>query len=1106
VWAVLGERGFAVRVRTVLAAALVILVALSVPAVARTDAGGAGRATSRGERFQLPDGFRPAVTRMDRSGRYFVQLKAPSVLDLERLSPSAQRAAAADVMRSQAAAIRQVEAMGGTVIFRYTRLVNAFSAELSAEAVAAMSARSDVALVERVPIVVRTNSTSIPFIGAKKVHNKLGVQGKGVVVAVVDTGVDYNHADFNGSGDPADYAANDPAVIEPGSFPTSKVIGGFDFTGGNYSVTDDDPSNDIPVPDPDPLDDAVDGAHGTHVAGTCCGVGVPGSIGRGAAPKAKILAVKIWDSGDSTADVLVAGYEFAMDPDQDGDTSDAVDVLSFSGGVDYGPPSSIEAQAAQAVVDGGTVFVASAGNSGNQPAGGNAYILGTPASAPGVVAVAASIDEFVAQTLTVNSPAGVALPDGGPIVWQDWSVPFASDISGDIVDAREFDPPADPSGEPAPTDRILCDAVPSGTPFAGKIALIFKGPFGAGDCFVEDKVINAQDAGAIAVVIWDGFGGLPGVIGTGGGEGAVTIPAVDLSGADSSALAAAISPNAPIAYNEVTGNVTLGATGALIPGYDDRIVSFSSEGPARISSDMKPDISAPGSDITSALAGTGTGSAIFSGTSMAAPHVSGTAALMVQLHPGWSPKKIKALLMNQATQDVANLDGSSPVPATVMGSGRVQAFESATADSLAWPGSLSYGLAGVSDLTTMVHTFTLQNMSDHKKTYEASAFVRFNDFSNKSVDVNIAVGDEQLASSHVFSLKAGKKVKVHVEVTLDPDRVPKWQQEYGWYFYNGNIDGNVDIVETKGGNDELHVPWHVTPLAVSDTSVSPGALDLAGGPADLNVSLDGFGLGFADLYLLGASDPVDDGGDGDLVAIGARTFTGAQIDGTPEGVPAGTDALAGIGWLDFLTSSDTPSEPIEFAAAAARSHNITENTEVDVLIDIGADGNFADDTIGADALLVKLSEGFFGVTCLFNLPSDFSACDAEYFQDYSNYNAGIWGLPVDVGALGLNNGQHVISYSIVACTGVYNGDIPDDLTCDQAGEFDPGTGTYGPTIDVTDPPLTFSTNVVEGFFGGPAGPVTVDVGTAAPGDDPSILVLFPNNAPDDQFDTVTTST
>ena len=839
-------------------------------------------------------------------------------------------------------------------------------------------------------------------------------------------------------------------------------MGGFDFVGDNYSVTDEDTTNDIPVPDPDPLDDAIDGDHGTHVAGTCCGVGVPGIIGKGVAPRAKILAVKVWHSGDSTADVLVAGYEFAMDPDQDGSTADAVDVVSFSGGVDYGPPSSVEAQAAQAVVAGGTVFVASAGNSGHQAVGGNGYILGTPASAPGVIAVAASIDVFVAGTITVNDPPGVVLEDAGLAVHQPWSGPLDSPLTGDVVDVREVIPPADPDGIPAPSDRFLCDTTPAGTPFAGQIALVFKGGTGDGDCDGSEKVFRAQEAGAIGVILWSGFGGFPFALSPGLFADQITIPAVMVGQANAETLGATISPDAPASYNTGTLNVTFNSDPTVIPGFEDRLTDFSSEGPARESSGLKPDVSAPGADIMSADGGTGDQGQLLGGTSMAAPHISGVAALLRQLHPTWPPNKIKALIMNQATQEVANNDGTQPVPATVMGSGRVQAFESAKAETLAWPGSLSYGLQGVSDLTTMVKTFTVQNLSSRTRSYEASANVRYSDFSSRFVDVNIAVGDEQLAPSHGFSLRAGKKVKIHVEITLDPDGVPRWQQEYGWYFFNPNVDGNVDIVTKGKEGDELHVPWHVSALAVSDTSVSPGALDLTAGPADLDVALDGFGLGYADLYLLGAEDPVEDGGDGDLVAIGARTFTGAQIDGTPEGVPDGTDALAGIGWLDFLTSSDTPSEPIEFAVVGARNHNITETTEVDVLIDIGADGNFSDDTIGGDAVLVKFPEGGTGVTCLFLLPSDFSACDAEYFQDYSNYNASIWGLPVDAGALGLTNGQHVLSYAVMACSGVYDGDIPDDLTCDQVGDIDPVTGTYGPTIDVTAPSLTFSSIVVGG--------------------------------------------
>lgn len=1087
------------RLRAVLTLALIAMLAVPAQALA---APARERHFSRNE-GGLPKGFVPAVVRMHDSGRYFVQMKAPSLVSVggARMSSVAQRAETADVMRSQQSAIGAVEAAGGTIVFRYARLVNAFSAQMTGDAAAAIARRPDVKLVEPVPVVRALNSTSVPFIGATKVWHKLHVRGQGMTVALVDTGIDYTHADFNGPGTVAAYDANDPTVIEPGSFPTSKVIGGYDFTGGNYDVLDDDPTNDIPVPDPDPLDDAIHGAHGTHTAGTCCGVGVPGIVGAGVAPKAKLLAVKVWDSGNSTADVLVEGYEFSLDPNGDGSMKDAADVLSFSGGVDYGPPSSVEAQAAQAVVKAGTVFVASAGNSGNQPNGGSGYILGTPASAPGVIAVAASIDQFVAQQITVNAPSGVTLPGDGPIVAQDWAAPITADVIGDVVDAREFSPPADPSGDPAPADRELCDSTPAGSPFDGKIVLVFKGPFGGGDCLADDKVLHAQEAGAIAVILWDGFGGLPGQYSPGTSAASITIPAVSLGGEDSAALAAAISPDAPTSFNTVTVNVTLGATGAVIPGFEDRMTDFTSEGPARISSELKPDISAPGSDVTSAAAGTGDAGVTFSGTSMAAPHVSGVATLLRQLHPTWTPAKIKAVLMNQATQDVANLDGSGPVPATVIGSGRVEAYESARTTNLATPGSLSYGLQGVTDLTTMVKTITLRNQDDRTHRYEVSGSVRYTDYRPNFASVRVAVNDEQLATSHRFTLKAGRSAKVFVEVTLDPGRVPAWQQEYGWYYFNPNVDGNVSFTQLGAGGDEFHVPWHVSALASADTGVGANSLDLGVGSAELPITELGLGRSYADLYLLGASDPVDDGSEADITAIGARSFVGSSIDGVADGLPEGTDGLAGITWLQFLTNGDEPTEPVQFVVAGNAIRNTTETLEIDILVDVKADGLFADQTLEADVLLVETA----GSVCVFQLPSDFSACDATYFPDYSNYNANVVGVPVDVSVLGLKNQNPTLSYGVVSCTGVFSGDVPAFM-CDSAGDIDPATGTYSATLNVTDPALVFSSAVCLGFWGGSCGPETVSVGSAAAGDDPSILAVFPNNAPGNQTAIVTTGT
>jgi subtilisin family serine protease len=1094
------------RLRTIIAVAAVLALAIPISAAAAPEAG--RRTASRAE-GGLPKGFEPAVLSLDRVGRYFVELKAAPLADRIQTHTllGTESETVSRVFSSQNAAIADVQSRGGTVLFRYARLVNAFSALMTGRDAMEIANRPDVVRVEAVPIVVRENETSVPFIGAPKVWKKLGVKGQGMTVAIVDTGIDYTHADFGGPGTPEAYADNDPSVIEPGTFPTSKVIGGYDFVGSNYDVLDADTSNDVPVPDPDPLD--KDG-HGTHTAGTCCGIGVPGSVGKGVAPKAKLLAVKVWDVGNSTADVLVAGYEFAMDPNQDGNTKDAADVLSFSGGVDYGPGSSVEAEAAQSVVDLGTVFVASAGNAGNQPTGGSAYILGTPASAPGVIGVAASIDQFVAQTLSVNAPSGVTLTDSGLMVWQDWSGELTADVTADVVDARAVVPPADPDGVPAPTDRMLCDTTPTGAPFAGKIALVYKGATGAGDCTGSEKVFRAQEAGAIAVILWNGFGGYPSALGPGDFVDQITVPAVMLSTADSETLGQAASPDAPGSYNTGGLNVTLNVASSIIPGFADRMTDFTSEGPARITSALKPDISAPGFDITSAAVGTGDGAATFSGTSMACPHVSGVATLLRQIHPNWTPAQIKAALMNQATLDMANNDGTAPVPATVMGSGRVQAWESATAVTLATPGSLSFKFQPVGDLTTIVKTIKVKNLDSRAHQYDATGSVRYNDFTKKFASVMVAVNGGNLKHSVSLSLAPKEKAEVQVELTLDPSKVPAWQQEYGWYYFNPNVDGTIEFTQSGGSKDTFHVPWHVAPLAASGTGLSKSSLDLTGGSATVKLTGSGAGLRAADLYLLGAESGKDQGDEGDIAQVGIRSFTGPTIDGVAHGIPTGTDALAGITWQQFLTATDEPTEPIEFGVRSFGLRNTTETLEVDVAIDVGADGVFADDTLMADYLVVKLA-GFGGNVCVFDLslPSPFDACAETYYADYSNYNSNLVGLPVDVGALGLSSSTHTIAYGVVTATGVFSGDVPA-YTFDSVGEIDPATGTYDLTFDVTNPPLAITPLVCRGFFGGGAcsasSPIEVSVGSAAPGDDPSILGLFPNDPPSSSGVVISTST
>jgi len=1099
------------KIRSVLAAAFAVAIIAAAPGASGSMRPFDARTQHRAE-ARVPKGFIPAVALRSPVGRYYVVMKTPAVAQRMGAARSAgrsfagasQKQARAQALASQTSAIGQARSLGGKVVYRYGTLINAFSAVLSPAAAERLASRSDVASVQPVSIVKLENSTSVPFIGAPKVWQKFGAQGQGMTLALVDTGIDYTHKDFGGSGDPADYANNDPNFVEPGTFPTQKVIGGYDFVGSNYDVLDDDPTNDIPRPDFDPLD--RDG-HGTHTGGTCCGIGVPGTVGAGVAPKVKILSYKVWDVGNSTDDVLVAAYERSVDPNQDGNTGDHADVLSFSGGVDYGTLNSVEAVAAQRVVDVGTVFVASAGNSGNQPSGGSAYITGTPANARGVVSVAASIDQFNALQLEINSSSSpITLPDNGIMVHQDWSADLpAGGITADLFDGNSVDPVADPT-DPQPSDRQFCTALPPNS-LTGRTVLVYKGATGAGDCGGSTKVFNAQNAGATAVVLISLFGGLP--FGLGPSGETITIPAVMISGNDGAAIVDVLSPGG--VFNSGTVNATLHDVESPVPGFADAMTDFTSEGPARLTNDLKPDISAPGFDITSAGVGTGTGSSILSGTSMAAPHVSGSAVLLRQIHPTWTPAQIKALLMNQATRNMKNNDLSAPVPATVMGAGRVRVFQSATATSLATPGSLSFGLRYATGVQNLVRTFSVKNFDKAGHDYSVSGNVRYSDFPAGVAAITISLDGTSFAGSKSFHLNKGQSRPVFARLRLNPNVIDEELQEQGWFYFHPNVDGTITINQSIKSKDTLAVAWHVAPLAASANGLDQTSLDLTGGPATMRLTTpQAAGTSHGDLYLLGATDPVNSTGEEDVVAIGARSFTGSTIDGVPEGLPTGVEPHFGLTWQQFLTNADEPTEPIEFVVQGAGVRNTTETLEIDVKVDVGADGVFADPAIQADFLVVKPpGPGGNVVVYDLSLPDPFNNPVADYFADYSVYNTNLTGLPVDAQALGLSDGTPTLSYQATACTGRFSGDVPGQF-CDTAGGFDSATGTYTAQLNATQPALNISPLVCQGFFGGGAciagNPITVSTGSAAQGDNPSILAVFPNNAPSRTPTVVTTQT
>jgi hypothetical protein len=299
-------------------------------------------------------------------------------------------------------------------------------------------------------------------------------------------------------------------------------------------------------------------------------------------------------------------------------------------------------------------------------------------------------------------------------------------------------------------------------------------------------------------------------------------------------------------------------------------------------------------------------------------------------------------------------------------------------------------------------------------------------------------------------------------------------------------------------------------LATSDNGIDPTSLDISGGPGELTLTEGtAAGTSYADLYNLGTTDPAESRGEEDIVAVGARSFTGSTIDGDAEGTtPPGDDAFAGIDWLSFMSSDTAMVEPVEIGVQTWGIHNVTETLEVDVLIDVGADGVFADEDLQADFLAVKQAAPL-GEVCLFDLslPNPFDDCAALYFPDYNNYNNNLVGVAFNAEDIGLADGNSTFSYRVEACTGTFSGDVPG-FVCDHAGELD--GGTWDLVFDAADPALSIDPLTCQGFWGGPdcttGSEISVDAGSAQPGDDPSILVLFPNDRPHRSATVVETTT
>ncbi|MBE0688146.1 MAG: S8 family serine peptidase, partial [Anaerolineaceae bacterium] len=664
--------------------------------------------------------------------------------------------------------------------------------------------------------------------------------------------IDYLHAAFGGSGDPAEFAANDPSVVEPGTFPTAKVVGGYDFVGSIWP-------NGPEMPDPDPLDDGAGGGHGTHVAHIIGGMG-------GVAPGVDLYAVKVCSSVSSSCSgiALIQGMDFAVDPNGDGKYNDRVDIINMSLGSSYGQPFDDDLSlAVENATKVGILTVASAGNSADKP-----YANGTPSASPSALSVAqTSVPSGFLPLMQILAPASIV--GNFPAVFQPWSAPLLSVIEAPV----QF-------GDGAGGNLLGCSPFAPGS-LTGKIVLVNRG-----SCSFSIKIENIGNGGGLIGIIGLVDGSDPFEGGYGGGN--ITIPGYMVSQAVANRLRSGLA-NTVVRFDPNFG-VPLAGT----------MVGSSSRGPQHENTTLiKPEIGAPGASV-SALAGTGTGEGPFGGTSGAAPMVSGSAALLLQgfggtkttakgsasgnaLGLGLSPVEVKALLMNNGETDVLNnaLTGEL-APITRIGGGEVRVDRALAAPVVAYDrdvpsGALSFGFVDVADdEVTITKTVKIRNLDNKNHTYTITPTFRFdNDLVNGAVSVS---------APSMVEVKPGKGTFTYFDVTLTINGALL----RGNFMNSGSAGADPATLTTNeydgylvldDGSHPIHLAWHVLPR--KDAQVVPDTTSLEPGAYPQVIGLDNTGVGTAqnDAYALVAlSDYLPEGGLGqqsptpDIRAVGINTF------------------------------------------------------------------------------------------------------------------------------------------------------------------------------------------------------------------------------------------
>ncbi|MEO0345764.1 MAG: S8 family serine peptidase [Pseudomonadota bacterium] len=618
-------------------------------------------------------------------------------------------------------------------IYSYRHALNGFAARLTPGEAETLKRSGGIAAVwEDYAVDVDTNDTS-DFLGLNDrregLRAALGMTGEDVIIGVLDTGAIQEHPSFSDTPNlpvpefcaapSSRFQAYICSIIERANQRVIYKAPPAQWSGicqAGEAWTEDDCNNKMigarwyvdgflagrgSVVEGEFLSPRDSSGHGSHTAGTAGGNKVTATLNgtpvgqlSGMAPRARLAIYKVcWLSPGATNFSCFFSDSAAA---TDAAVADGVDVLNFS----VGTAASFTDQQDLAFFDASNagVFIArSGGNSG--PGFGT-----TNAGEPWVTTVAASTTDGVRFALgaDINSPSSVA----GVYEYVEGAITRPLADSGDVT--------AD-LGAASPIEACT----PLDNDLTGKIALIARG-----SCSFVDKIENAANAGALAVLVYTNASAKV-IMGGDATPLTQSIPGVMIDNGPGLAL-----------FAEVNGGSTVNAslndtTFTELTRTGNIMASFSSRGPYLVEDDwVKPDITAPGVSILAPYTtepADGSAGALYdylSGTSMSGPHIAGIGALLRQAHPEWSPAQIKSAIMTTARQDVVKEDGATPADPFDFGAGHVDPNKAASPGLTYNAGELDYLVASCGTVTPLL-------------TPADCAFVESVGFSTSPADLNL---------------------------------------------------------------------------------------------------------------------------------------------------------------------------------------------------------------------------------------------------------------------------------------------------------------------------------------------------------------------------------